>query len=303
MSRRRVRPTFRNPFRRGGLRHEVDEEFAFHIDEATRALERTGLDPESARRAALAQFGDRTRWRTSALRERRRRWIAATGRARARSAVTDLRGAVLRLARRPVFAAVLCTGSRGRHRLVDRGHLDRRRHDATPPSLRGAGSCGASVRNRTATLPAGRARRRALRRHRRRRDVVLRPFDDGRAIPNDLRRWPEALSGAVGRVELLRRAGGRARTRPPDPARRRGSGRRVGRGRHARLLDGRARGRPHPRWERSFASATEPSRVVGVMPEDFDFPLARRPQLFLPFRGDRTRSRLGRHAHAGRSAP
>ncbi|HUF74959.1 MAG TPA: ABC transporter permease [Longimicrobiales bacterium] len=66
------RRVFRNPFRAGHLEREVEEEHRVHLEEKTRALVARGIDPDEARRRAVADFGPRRRWRREALRERRR---------------------------------------------------------------------------------------------------------------------------------------------------------------------------------------------------------------------------------------
>lgn len=54
-SRRRL---FRIPFRRGGLREEVDEELQFHLEERAAKYERAGMSPDEAWAAAERRFGD-----------------------------------------------------------------------------------------------------------------------------------------------------------------------------------------------------------------------------------------------------
>ena len=45
-------------FRGPDVDADVDDELQFHIEERARRYEQAGLDPEAARRAALARFGD-----------------------------------------------------------------------------------------------------------------------------------------------------------------------------------------------------------------------------------------------------
>lgn len=83
------------------LERELDEELAFHLEGRAAELEAGGLDPEEARRAALAEFGDLDGARRYCRREdRRRRRRAWWGRV-ASAVADDVVGAYRGLARRP----------------------------------------------------------------------------------------------------------------------------------------------------------------------------------------------------------
>jgi putative ABC transport system permease protein len=95
---------FRNPFRRGGVALEVEDEIAFHLDAKARDLEALGLSPEEARREAVSQFGDPERWRRETLAESRRRVRARERRWARDSLMGDLRAALRYIRRRPSLA-------------------------------------------------------------------------------------------------------------------------------------------------------------------------------------------------------
>ncbi|HZD93257.1 MAG TPA: permease prefix domain 1-containing protein, partial [Candidatus Sulfotelmatobacter sp.] len=59
-------------FRRSRLDHEMNEELEFHIASRTKALEKTGLSPAEARRAARLEFGAIERYKEEG---RQTRWF------------------------------------------------------------------------------------------------------------------------------------------------------------------------------------------------------------------------------------
>jgi predicted permease len=101
------RRPFRLTFGARHLRRDVDDEIEFHIAMRTRALIATGLDPETARAQAVAQFGDSAAVRTECV-------TIDTQRARAMSAAErfdnlrrDVSYAVRSLRQHPGFAVVV----------------------------------------------------------------------------------------------------------------------------------------------------------------------------------------------------
>ncbi len=85
-------------FSRRWLRdRELDEEVAFHLEQATARNIRRGMNPDDARRDALVRFGGRTRWTEQARDEQRSRWLDDLSR--------DLRYGIAALRRNPGFAA------------------------------------------------------------------------------------------------------------------------------------------------------------------------------------------------------
>ena len=74
---------------------ELDEEMAFHVEQAAKELEAEGMTPEAARYAAMRQFGNATR-----LRERSHEVMGF----RAETVVQDLRFALRQTGRNPGFA-------------------------------------------------------------------------------------------------------------------------------------------------------------------------------------------------------
>jgi macrolide transport system ATP-binding/permease protein len=81
-------------FRREQFNIELDEEMAFHRDEAMRQFEADGMTPDAARSAAARQFGNTTR-----LKERSHEMVGF----RFESVVQDLRFAVRQLRKNPGF--------------------------------------------------------------------------------------------------------------------------------------------------------------------------------------------------------
>lgn len=83
-------------FRRSRFDSELQEEMAFHREQAQREFEANGMDPEAARLAALRQFGNATR-----LKERSHEVVGF----RVETVLQDLRFALRQLRKNPVFAA------------------------------------------------------------------------------------------------------------------------------------------------------------------------------------------------------
>ena len=82
-------------FARGRFRGELDEEMAFHREQAAKEFIAGGMTPEAARYAAMRQFGNATR-----LREKSHEVVGF----RMETVVQDLRFAVRQLRRNPGFA-------------------------------------------------------------------------------------------------------------------------------------------------------------------------------------------------------
>lgn len=76
---------------------DLDDELAFHIEQATERNIRRGLTPDAARRAALLAFGGQTQWSEAARDEQRSRWF--------NDFLRDLRYGAASLGRNRAFAA------------------------------------------------------------------------------------------------------------------------------------------------------------------------------------------------------
>ena len=83
--------------RRGRFQDELDEEMAFHRDEAARAFEADGMSREEARYAAMRQFGNATRLKDESQEAVGFRW---------ESVMQDLRFALRQLGKKPGFALI-----------------------------------------------------------------------------------------------------------------------------------------------------------------------------------------------------
>lgn len=97
----------RPPLTPGALEEEIRDEIAFYLEMRTRELEEEGMDPEAARRAARASFGD-----VEAVVRRCRTIRGAGGRGAERgeimgTIVRDLRLAFRGMLRAPAFAATV----------------------------------------------------------------------------------------------------------------------------------------------------------------------------------------------------
>ncbi len=91
---------------RRSLRREVEDELDFHLEMLTRRYEAGGLEPEAARRAAEARFGDPARARRKAFTAERSR-IRQHKRAMLMDNLRqDVRLAFRQLWRRPLFSAI-----------------------------------------------------------------------------------------------------------------------------------------------------------------------------------------------------
>ncbi len=88
---------------------EVDDELRFHLDAKAAELEATGMSANEARRAALAQFGDWTRYRDQTIDADERMAREARLRDLALSVLGDVRYALRGLRRTPVFTAAAVT--------------------------------------------------------------------------------------------------------------------------------------------------------------------------------------------------
>ena len=86
------------------LDRDMDDEMKLHIELHAEALEQAGLDPEEARRRAIAEFGGRQRYREEGRDARTLSWL--------HDLVADLRYGVRTLSRAPLFtlASVLSLG-------------------------------------------------------------------------------------------------------------------------------------------------------------------------------------------------
>lgn len=84
-------------FRSGRMRHELDEEMAFHLDALTEDLVREGMSPRDARREAVRRFGSPEAVHT---RSREERGVAFFD-----EGLRNVRFAVRSLSRSPLFAA------------------------------------------------------------------------------------------------------------------------------------------------------------------------------------------------------
>jgi predicted permease len=100
------RPSFELPVSRQRIGRAVDDELAFHLDARVDELVASGMDPESARRSALKEFGDLD----SARNELRRIDELAARRSWASEAIADLgtdaRRTIRALGRRPGYAII-----------------------------------------------------------------------------------------------------------------------------------------------------------------------------------------------------
>jgi predicted permease len=95
----RLRLLLRSLFLRRRLEEEMREELDAHLGRARERLTRRGMDPESARRAALREFGNRGYFEEAARDARGGRWLEAT--------LGDLRFGLRHLARTPVSTATM----------------------------------------------------------------------------------------------------------------------------------------------------------------------------------------------------
>jgi predicted permease len=98
----RWRKRLRVLLRREAVEHELEEEFAFHLEMETRANLRAGMGPEAARRQAALTFGARERFREEV---RDARWFAP-----AIGLTTDVKLALRMLAKHPALSV---TGALG----------------------------------------------------------------------------------------------------------------------------------------------------------------------------------------------
>ena len=88
------------------LSDEVDEEIRFHLDLRIAELRRRGHDPETARRLALARFGDLTRVSTACVETDLNRERSMYRRAGFSEVRQDVACALRFLGRRPGFTMV-----------------------------------------------------------------------------------------------------------------------------------------------------------------------------------------------------
>jgi putative ABC transport system permease protein len=95
---RRHRRLFRLPFRRDGIRQDVDQELRFHMEERAARFERSGMSPEDARVAAKERFGDVERIREDMVEMMMRR-----ERSRKQSGVIDRIGRDISFAKRQIL--------------------------------------------------------------------------------------------------------------------------------------------------------------------------------------------------------
>jgi predicted permease len=104
-----LRSMFRTFFRGARFRSELDEEIAFHIEQHTEDLIRSGVDPEEARRQARLRFGS-----VDAVKDRSRE---VRGLALLDEALRNVRFALRVIARNPLFSVTfvltlgLCIGA------------------------------------------------------------------------------------------------------------------------------------------------------------------------------------------------
>ncbi|HEV7786671.1 MAG TPA: ABC transporter permease, partial [Thermoanaerobaculia bacterium] len=100
------RRTFRLHLRKGTVEQDVNDELAFHLEEAARELMAGGMEPQDARDEALRRFGEVEKTRQTCReigrrRERGRWWTEGLG-----ALAQDLRFSLRTLRKSPAFTAV-----------------------------------------------------------------------------------------------------------------------------------------------------------------------------------------------------
>lgn len=100
------RRLFRLPFRRGGVRQEVDDEIRFHLEERAAKYERSGLSPETAKAAAERRFGDVEQVRTDVEGMMRKRQSAVRKSNLVEDVRRDIGFSVRQIFRTPGFSLV-----------------------------------------------------------------------------------------------------------------------------------------------------------------------------------------------------
>ncbi len=106
MSNRPRRRFFRLPFKRDGIREEVDEELRFHLEMRSERYQREGLAPPDARDAAHRRFGDVEQVREEVEEMMRRRVRAMRKSDMIDNGKRDVAFAARQILRNPGFSAV-----------------------------------------------------------------------------------------------------------------------------------------------------------------------------------------------------